>query len=90
MTPKQYRKSLVALTNVVEPQMCAGDWENINFSQVPSVAAARYKRAFSRNTTAYAAYVAALVKGDDPTVKVNAKAVFPYDVYWSAEGGCVF
>ena len=80
MTPKQYRKSLVALTNVVETQMCANDWDNINFSHVPSVASARYKKAFNRHTTKFAEYVEALVKGTDPTVKVNAAAVYPYDV----------
>jgi hypothetical protein len=79
MTPKQYRKSLVSMTKVVETQMCAKDWDNINFSHVPSVASARYKKAFNRNTTKFAEYVAALVKGD-PTVKVNAAAVYPYDV----------
>lgn len=80
MSPKQYRKSLVALTNVVETQMCAQDWDSINFSHVPSVASARYKKAFNRHTTKFAEYVAALVKGEDPTVKVNAAAVYPYDV----------
>ena len=80
MSPKFYRKSLVEMTKVVETQMCAKDWSNINFSHVPSVAAARYKKAFNRNTTAYAAYVASLVKGEDPKVKVNAGAVYPYDV----------
>ena len=80
MSPKFYRKSLVALTNVVETQMCAKDWDAINFSHVPSVASARYKKAFNRNTTKFAEYVAALVKGEDPTVKVNAAAVYPYDV----------
>ena len=79
MSPKFYRKSLVALTKVVETQMCANDWDNINFSHVPSVASARYKKAFNRHTTKFAEYVAALVKGD-PTVKVNAGAVYPYDV----------
>jgi hypothetical protein len=79
MSPKQYRKSLVALTKVVETQMCAGDWDNINFSHVPSVASARYKKAFNRHTPKFAEYVNALVKGD-PTVKVNAAAVYPYDV----------
>jgi hypothetical protein len=44
------------------------------------VAHARYKKAFGRNTPEYAKYVAALVKGDNPKVKVNAGAVFPYDV----------
>lgn len=80
MTPKQYRKSLVALTKVVETQMCAQDWDNINFSHVPSVASARYKKAFTRHTTKFAEYVQKLVDKTDPTVKVNAAAVYPYDV----------
>lgn len=83
-TPKEYRKLLVSLTNVVETQMCAKDWDNINFSHVPSLAAARYRNAFKRNTVKYAEYVAALVKGDDPKVKVNTGAVYPYDVLKSA------
>ena len=80
MSPKFYRKSLVELTRVVETDMCAKNWDNINFSHVPSVAHARYKKAFGRNTPKYAEYVQALVKGDDPKVKVNAGAVFPHDV----------
>jgi len=79
MSPKQYRKSLVALTKVVETQMCANDWDNINFSHVPSVAARNYKKAFNRHTPAFAEYVAKLVAGDK-TVKVNADAIFPHDV----------
>ena len=79
MTPKQYRKSLVGLTKVVETQMCAGDWDNINFSHVPSVASRLYKKAFNRHTPAFAEYVAKLVSGDK-TVKVNASAIFPHDV----------
>ena len=80
MSPKFYRKSLVEMTKVVEQDMCAKNWDAINFSHVPSVASARYKKAFNRNTPAYAAYVASLVKGEDPKVKVNAGAVYPYDV----------
>jgi hypothetical protein len=79
MTPKQYRKSLVALTRVVETQMCANDWDNINFNHVPSVAACNYKKAFGRHTPKFAEYVAALVKGE-AGVKVNANAIFPHDV----------
>lgn len=84
MSPKFYRKSLVEMTKVVEQDMCAKNWDGINFSHVPSVASARYKKAFYRNATeAYSAYVAELVK--DPKdrtmeVKVNAGAVYPYDV----------
>ena len=79
MSPKQYRKSLVAMTTVVETQMCSGDWENINFNHVPSVAARNYKKAFGRHTPKFAEYVAALVKGE-AGVKVNANAIFPHDV----------
>lgn len=80
MSPKFYRKSLVEMTKVVETQMCAKTWDEINFSHVPSVAAARYKKAFNRNTPKYAEYVSALVKGDNPEVKVNASVAYPYDV----------
>ena len=89
MSPKFYRKSLVEMTKVVETAMCSKEWDTINFSHVPSVAAARYKKAFNRNTPAYAAYVAELVK--DPKdrtveVKVNAGAVYPYDVIKGLNG----
>jgi hypothetical protein len=78
-TPKFYRKRLVELTNVVETQMCAKDWDNINFNHVPSLASSRYKKAFQKHTTKYAEWTAALASGD-PSVKVNAAAVYPYDV----------
>ena len=83
MSPKFYRKSLVEMTKVVETQMCAKDWDNINFSHVPSVAASRYKKAFNRNTEKYKEYVAELMKPEaerSVDIKVNAGAVYPYDV----------
>jgi hypothetical protein len=82
-TPKFYRKRLVELTKVVETQMCAKDWDNINFNHVPSVASGRYKKAFSRHTEKYKEWTAALVSKDPEvakSVKVNAGAVYPYDV----------
>jgi hypothetical protein len=79
MTPKQFRKTLVNMTTVVESQMCAQDWDNINYSHVPSLAHARYKKAFGRHGTTYAEYVTKLVKGE-AGVKINAGAVYPYDV----------
>lgn len=78
MSPKQYRKTLVGLTNVVETLMCAKKWDAIEFGKVPSLASTRYKGAFYRNAKeAYEAYAARLAKGED---KVNAAAVFPYQV----------
>jgi hypothetical protein len=82
-TPKFYRKRLVELTKVVETQMCAKDWDNINFNIVPSVASARYKKAFTRHTEKYKEWTEKLVSNDPKvkeTVKVNAGAVYPYDV----------
>lgn len=79
-SPKFYRKRLVELTKVVEQQMCAKDWDAINFSHVPSLAMSRYTKAFSKNAKeAFALFKTKLEKGDD-SVKVNAGAVYPYDV----------
>lgn len=78
-SPKFYRKRLVELTKVVETQMCANQWDDINFSHVPSIAAARYKKAFNRHTTKYADYVSALASGE-AGVKVNAAAIYPHEV----------
>ena len=79
MSPKFYRKSLVELTNVVETAMCANKWDDINHSHVPSLAASRYKKAFVRHGHKFAEYVEKL-KAGDADVKVNASAVYPYDV----------
>jgi hypothetical protein len=92
LSPKAYRKLIVGLTNVVETQMCAKEWEAINFSHVPSVASARYQKAFGRNAKeSYSAYIAELKKPvaerADPKVKINASAVYPYDVVKSVIKG---
>jgi len=78
LTPKQYRKTLVALTDVVETKMCAKQWDKIDFGKLPSQASSRYKTAFYRNAeAAYKAYAERLKKGTD---KVNASAIYPYEV----------
>lgn len=85
LNSKQYRKMLSTLTNVVETSMCAKQWNDIVFAHVPSVASARYQKAFSRNAPkAYSRYRDSLVKGE---TKINASAVFPYDVVMSAVRG---
>jgi hypothetical protein len=91
LSPKAYRKLIVGLTNVVETQMCSKEWDAINFSHVPSVASARYQKAFGRNAKeSYSAYIAELKKPQaerDPKVKINAGAVYPYDVVKSVIKG---
>lgn len=91
-TPKQYRKRIVSLTQVVETLMCGKNWSEINFSHVPSVASARYQKAFGKNAPAeYSEYINELKKPvserKDPKVKINAKAVYPYDVVKSVIHG---
>ena len=85
MDPKTYRKTVVALTNVVESRMCAKDWSSINYEHVPSVAGARYQKAFNRNDPVrYSEFKAKAVKGE---AKMNSGAVYPYDVIKSVRYG---
>ena len=85
MTPKVYRKMLVELTNVVENKMCSKDWESIDYSKLPSLASSRYQKSFKRNDgVRYEEYKNALIDG---TAKVNAGAVYPYDIIKSMRSG---
>jgi len=90
-TPKFYRKRLVELTKVVETQMCANKWDEINYNHVPSLAAARYKKAFNRHSVKFEEYVKKLAAGAED-VKVNAGTVYPYDILKTvfADGGWNF
>lgn len=87
-SPKFYRKRLVELTKVVEQQMCAKQWNEINFSHVPSLAMSRYSNAFGKNAPDhFTAYKEALKKGDPKVAKVNAGAVYPYDIIKNVRRG---
>ena len=84
-TPKQYRKMLVELTKVVETQMCARAWDQINYDHVPSVAANRYQKAFNkRDAVRYTEWKAGLKTGAS---KVNSAVLYPYDVVKAVEYG---
>src|SRR5690606_36176608 len=78
MSPKQYRKTIVGLTKVVEQQMCANQWDKIEYSHVPSVASKKYARAFGRHDAErYSQYLYDVMTGEK---KMNASAIFPHDV----------
>jgi len=92
LSPRAYRKLIVGLTSVVETKMCAKEWDKINFSHVPSVASARYQKAFGKNSPdAYSEYLRELQKPTserkNSKVKINAGAVYPYDVLQSVIHG---
>lgn len=85
LTPKNYRQLLSELSKTVEQKMCAKKWDEIEFSKVPSVASARYQKAFSKNAgEAYGEYIKKLEKGEE---KINASAVYPYDIIKSVRCG---
>jgi len=85
VSPKVYRKTLVELTSVVETAMCAKDYGDVDYSKLPSVASSRYQKAFLKNDEdKYNAYKVALESGE---AKVNAGAVYPYDIIKSIKQG---
>jgi hypothetical protein len=78
LSPKKYRKLLVEASNTVEQLMCSGGWNAIDFSKLPSKAMSDYMKAFSKRTPeAWVAYLESVKKGE---AKINAGAIFPYDV----------
>lgn len=93
LSPKDYRKTLVSLSKTVETQMCAGNWNEIDFNKVPSLASARYQKAFNKHAPDnYQEWKEALSSSDPvvrATAKVNASAVYPHDVLKSVYTGDV-
>ena len=78
LTPRLYRKILSSMSNTVEQKMCAQLWSKIDYSHIPSLAAARYQSCFNaKDSVRYTKYRAGLETGE---TKVNAGAIFPYDV----------
>lgn len=85
MTAKEYRQTIVRMSNTVEQKMCARQWDGIDFGKLPSVASARYQKAFLKNANErYVAYLESLKKGE---AKINAGAVYPYDMIKSLRTG---
>jgi hypothetical protein len=80
----EYRRVLSTISDTVEQKMCAKQFDSIEFGKVPSVAMSRYGKAFARNNyERFNAYMQALAKGEE---KVNAGALYPYDVIRSLNG----
>ena len=85
MGPKEYRKLLVELSNTVEQLMCAKEWSKIDYSKLPSKAMSDLMKAFSKNDLLrFQAYLASVEKGE---AKINASAVYPYDIIKNLKQG---
>lgn len=71
--------------NVVERAMCNNNWNEINYSHVPSVAMSRYTKAFNKHDEVrFTKFKERVVKGED---KINASTVFPHDLVRTMNNG---
>jgi hypothetical protein len=85
VTPKELRKLIVGLSKTVEQLMCSQKWEEIEYSKIPSLAMARYTKAFGKNDEVrFTEFKEALKQGE---TKVNAGALYPYDVTKTVDRG---
>lgn len=81
VTPRTYRKALSSMRkyiDIVEKKMSAGQWDEINFEGVPSVAMSRYIPTFNKRIPEkFQEYKNSLIRGE---TKVNAATLYPYDI----------
>lgn len=81
ISPKQYRKTIVDLSNTVEQKMCSKKFDEIDYEKVPSVAMNKYRKAFySNDGDRFKMYIEDVTKGDK---KINAGAIYPHMLYRS-------
>lgn len=85
LSPKDYRKMLVELSNTVEQLMCSNEWSAIEYAKLPSKAMSDLMKAFSKHDKErFGAYLTSLEKGE---TKINAGAVYPYDIVKNMQMG---
>ncbi|NLZ54012.1 MAG: DUF2828 family protein, partial [Thermoanaerobacteraceae bacterium] len=81
LSPREYRIALTKLRKrikVVESQMSANKWEEIEFSEVPSKAMMNYRDAFQRHQPERFEKYKESLKSE--TSKINTDALFPYEI----------
>jgi hypothetical protein len=78
----EYRRNIVALRKYIkllEQQMSAKQWEDINFSKIPSQAHKKHTKAFFKHQEErYRAYLESVEKGE---AKINSGTLFAYQLY---------
>lgn len=78
LSMRDYRKLLAGNTSVVEQQMSANRWAEINYAHVPSKAMLKYRKAFPKHDPeGWLEYLESLSKGE---TKVNANTLYPSDI----------
>lgn len=91
LKPAEFRRLIVDLTNVVETQMCAKNWDGIDYNHVPSKAMSNYMTAFHRNDgERFKSHIEAASKGEVNPVtgkvaKMNAGAIYPHEILFGTQ-----
>lgn len=82
LTPRQYRKMLSQgrkALDIVERRMSGGEWAEINYEAVPSVAMKRYAKAFRKhNVVKLEKFLEKVEKGE---AKINSSVLYPADFF---------
>ncbi len=79
LSPKDYRKTVVSLSDTVEQLMCSNRFSEIKYQHVPSVAMNKYRKAFlKKDGSRFSEYILGVIDGD---VKINSKSIYPYQIY---------
>lgn len=82
LKPREYRKLVAKLRahiKLLEHDMSANRWEDIDFSKLPSQAFRKHTKAFQRHTPdKYKEFTEAVVKGEKT---LNTSTLYPYEVY---------
>lgn len=80
--PGEYRKILSKLRkriHLLEQDMSANRWEQIDFAKLPSQAHRRHTKAFMRHVPErYQAYLESVKRGEK---KINVSTVYPYEIF---------
>jgi Mg-chelatase subunit ChlD len=75
---KRYLSPLRSKLNVVEKQMCAREWNEIEYGKVTSIAGMRYKKAFQRHDEQrYTEYLNKVQSGEK---KMNVSVLMPHQI----------
>jgi len=81
MTSEHYRKTLSAIRRnigLVEQKISRGEWQEIDYSKLPSKAGLQYRKAFFRHDEErYSHFLQAVKAGE---AKMNAGTLYPYEI----------
>ena len=85
---KRIIRSLRKQIKIVESQMSANKWDEIDYPTVPSMAAMIYRNAFEHHDyERYTEYINKAVKGE---AKINSSTLYPYDLIEKYNSDCTF